>query len=131
MRGWLSFSSAKRLGSTPCTPENGQSYIRWSTMLPGFPCASFPVLVFLDCRQKRPAWPTWKPMHLQPVFDTAQKAEDGRQKAGKKKQRYRARVVGGEVSEDLFRRGLCLPSGTAMTNNDLGRVIDVIHKCEK
>jgi len=75
------------------------------------------------------ARPVWKPMHMQPVFDTAQKAEDGRQKAGKKKQRYRARVVGGEVAEDLFNRGLCLPSGTAMTEDDLNRVIAVIERC--
>jgi len=40
-------------------------------------------------------------------------------------------VVGGEVAEDLFDRGLCLPSGTAMTNNDLDRVIETILKCKK
>ncbi len=51
--------------------------------------------------------PLWKPMHLQPVF------------AG-------CRVRGGGVSEDLFRKGLCLPSGTAMTPEDLGRVAGVI-----
>ena len=49
--------------------------------------------------------PVWKPMHLQPVF------------AG-------CRAVGGAVSEDLFARGLCLPSGTAMTEGDLGRVVE-------
>jgi dTDP-4-amino-4,6-dideoxygalactose transaminase len=56
--------------------------------------------------------PVWKPMHLQPVFS-----------------RYRCR--GGEVSEDLFRRGLCLPSGTAMAEADLGRVIDVIRRLSR
>ena len=30
------------------------------------------------------------------------------------------------MSEDLFDRGLCLPSGTAMTNSDLDRVIETI-----
>jgi dTDP-4-amino-4,6-dideoxygalactose transaminase len=44
---------------------------------------------------------------------------------------YKARVVGGAVAEDLFNRGLCLPSGTAMTNSDLDRVIDVIFKCKR
>jgi len=44
---------------------------------------------------------------------------------------YKARVVGGEVAEDLFDRGLCLPSGTAMTNSDLDRVIEIILKCRK
>lgn len=51
--------------------------------------------------------PVWKPMHLQPVF------------AG-------CEVVGGEVSEDLFERGLCLPSGSNLTESDLERVVAVI-----
>jgi len=45
------------------------------------------------------------------------------------KKRYKARVVGGQVAEDLFERGLCLPSGTAMTEEDLvDRVVRVIKK---
>jgi len=56
--------------------------------------------------------PVWKPMHLQPVFKGC-------------------RVNGGAVSEDLFERGLCLPSGTAMTGKDLDRVISVILDCAK
>ena len=54
----------------------------------------------------------------------------------KKKKRYKARMVGGEVAEDLFDRGLCLPSGTAMTEEDLAqvyydldRVVEVIKEC--
>ena len=35
-------------------------------------------------------------------------------------------IRGGEVSEYLFNQGLCLPSGTAMTEEDLKRVVDVI-----
>lgn len=51
--------------------------------------------------------PVWKPMHLQPLF-------------------LSCRRVGGEVSEKLFRTGLCLPSGTQMTDEDLGRVVDAV-----
>ena len=36
------------------------------------------------------------------------------------------RVVGGKVSEELFEKGLCLPSGTAMTETDLERIVDTI-----
>lgn len=54
--------------------------------------------------------PVWKPMHMQPVFQTT----------------HPCRVVGGKVSEDLFDRGLCLPSGTAMTSHDLDRIISTI-----
>ena len=46
-----------------------------------------------------------------------------------KEKRYRTRAVGGEVSEDLFRRGLCLSSGTALTDDDLDRVIETILNC--
>jgi len=53
--------------------------------------------------------PVWKPMHLQPVF------------AG-------CRVVEGAVAEALFRDGLCLPSGTAMTEDDLEHVVAVVRK---
>ncbi|TYS60292.1 aminotransferase class I/II-fold pyridoxal phosphate-dependent enzyme [Sutcliffiella horikoshii] len=51
--------------------------------------------------------PIWKPMHLQPFF---------------KKFDY----VGTEVSEKLFENGVCLPSDTKMTNEDLERVIKII-----
>ncbi len=56
--------------------------------------------------------PLWKPMHLQPVF-----------------QHYR--MVGGEVSENLFKHGLCLPSGTAMTDDDIQFVCEVITKSKQ
>jgi len=52
--------------------------------------------------------PLWKPMHLQPVF---------------KGYPY----YGGKVSEMLFENGLCLPSGSNLTVNELNRVIDCIH----
>jgi dTDP-4-amino-4,6-dideoxygalactose transaminase len=80
------------------------------------------------------ARPVWKPMHLQPVFWVAGRKAQGagratdmeKRKENTAKKRYEARVVGGEVAEDLFNRGLCLPSGTAMTEEDLDRIIDVI-----
>jgi dTDP-4-amino-4,6-dideoxygalactose transaminase len=36
------------------------------------------------------------------------------------------RIVGGKISEELFEKGLCLPSGTAMSEEDLERVVRVI-----
>jgi len=74
--------------------------------------------------------PVWKPMHLQPVFDTENSQIESR-KPDSGKPRYKCRVVGGEVAEDLFNRGLCLPSGTAMTNSDLDRIIDTICSCHR
>jgi dTDP-4-amino-4,6-dideoxygalactose transaminase len=62
---------------------------------------------------------------MQPVFNCK---EQGAKGMG---ERYKVRVVGGEVAEDLFERGLCLPSGTAMPQEDLDRVIEVILSCKK
>ena len=56
--------------------------------------------------------PVWKPMHMQPVFK-------GR------------RMRGGTVSEEIFEKGLCLPSGSGLVPADQLRVIDVIKRTGK
>ncbi len=72
------------------------------------------------------ARPVWKPMHLQPVFNPQTASRKvAKSQNGKK---YKAKTVGGSVAEDLFERGLCLPSGTAMTEGDPDRVIQTILK---
>ena len=50
------------------------------------------------------ARPVWKPMHLQPVFRDS-------------------KTVGGAMSEELFRRGLCLPSGSTLSREEQERVV--------
>jgi len=73
--------------------------------------------------------PLWKPMHMQPVFDVVRKTRCS--KPNENEDRVKARAIGGEVAEDLFNRGLCLPSGTAMTEEALDRVVSVIKNCRK
>ncbi len=81
--------------------------------------------------------PVWKPMHKQPVFNPQipqinADSEERASRRGAKSQRktkFNVRVVGGAVAEDLFERGLCLPSGTAMTEADLERVVGVVKGC--
>ena len=68
--------------------------------------------------------PVWKPMQLQPVFGGAVNDASGQ----KGRKRYPCRVVGGAVSEELFERGLSLPSGTALTQEDLKRIVRIIRK---
>jgi len=72
--------------------------------------------------------PVWKPLHLQPVFRI-----DGLNLKynNQTKKTHPARVVVGGVSEDIFNRGLCLPSGTALTRDELNRIIDIILDCRK
>jgi dTDP-4-amino-4,6-dideoxygalactose transaminase len=53
--------------------------------------------------------PLWKPMHLQPIFESCPSYTNG-------------------VSEKLFNYGLCLPSGSNMSNKDLDRVLFQINK---
>ena len=56
--------------------------------------------------------PIWKPLHLQPVFADCE-------------------CMGGKVAEDLFQHGLCLPSGSNLSDADLERVSDAIKKLNK
>ena len=71
--------------------------------------------------------PIWKPIHLQPVFEITQGA---RGIAHSDSKRHKAKIVGGKVSEDLFERGLSLPSRTQMTEEDLNRVVNVLRCCK-
>ena len=52
--------------------------------------------------------PLWKPMHQQPVFE-----------------KYPSYLNG--VSDELFEKGLCLPSGSNLTDNELGRIVSAIN----
>jgi dTDP-4-amino-4,6-dideoxygalactose transaminase len=71
-------------------------------------------------------------MHMQPVFRVeGLKSQGPRFKGYQRNRTYKARVVGGEVAEGFFNRGLCLPSGTAMTDRDLDRVIETILNCKR
>jgi pyridoxal phosphate-dependent aminotransferase EpsN len=58
------------------------------------------------------ARPVWKPMHLQPVFSGCE-------------------YFGGEVAEDLFNRGLCLPSGSNMKPEEFDRVVMAVRSAAK
>ncbi len=54
--------------------------------------------------------PLWKPMHLQPVFEGYP-------------------YYGGRVAQELFERGLCLPSGSNLTDEDRERIREVVVNC--
>jgi pyridoxal phosphate-dependent aminotransferase EpsN len=51
--------------------------------------------------------PVWKPMHLQPLY-------------------ARNKSFGGEVAQDLFRRGICLPSSSSLSLEDQLHVVNSI-----
>ncbi len=73
--------------------------------------------------------PIWKPMHMQPIYQThafVTVEGNGRGKSN-------AYIKGGgiDVGADIFRRGLCLPSDNKMTVEQQNRVIDMIRACFK
>jgi dTDP-4-amino-4,6-dideoxygalactose transaminase len=53
--------------------------------------------------------PAWKPMHLQPVFRSCE-------------------AVGGSVDAEIFRTGLCLPSGSGLTDDERTAVVEAVSK---
>ncbi len=55
------------------------------------------------------ARPAWKPMHLQPLFEGAERH-------------------GGGVAEEVFARGICLPSSSFLTDDDLARVTGTVRR---
>jgi pyridoxal phosphate-dependent aminotransferase EpsN len=58
------------------------------------------------------ARPVWKPMHLQPLYASCE--------------RY-----GGAASEDLFARGLCLPSSSSLTPAEQDRVVEIVRRAAR
>jgi pyridoxal phosphate-dependent aminotransferase EpsN len=92
-------------------PEANFGYsTRWLTALTIAPAAfgANREYIRLQLAQEQiEARPVWKPLHLQPVFSECE-------------------CIGGEVAKDLFVHGLCLPSGSNLTDEDLARVIDAI-----
>ncbi|MDT7830223.1 aminotransferase class I/II-fold pyridoxal phosphate-dependent enzyme [Pricia sp. S334] len=82
---------------------------RWLTcvLTPSFEYREKLRLALLD--QNIESRPLWKPMHLQPIFKKYPSYSDG-------------------TSEKLFDRGLCLPSGSNLSQNDLERIVEIILK---
>lgn len=70
----------------------------------GFTCEHLRLELLKEQIESRPLW---KPMHLQPIFQDAE-------------------YLGNGVAEKLFVNGLCLPSGSNLTDEDLARISTVI-----
>ena len=86
------------------TPENFTSN-RWLTTILTESLEMREGLRVLFEKQNIETRPLWKPMHQQPVFKDTPNYING-------------------VSDDLFNRGLCLPSGSNLTQEDLDRILN-------
>ena len=90
-------------------PSNSCS-TRWLTCIiidpKTFGVGAEEVRIGLD-RENIEARPVWKPLHMQPVYSSS-------------------RIRGGSIAEDLFARGLCLPSGSNLSSEDCERIINLV-----
>lgn len=97
-------------------PEaNWGRHTRWHTCITVDPDefgADREAIRLLLARNNIESRPTWKPMHMQPVFGHYQS-------------------IGGHNAEHLFERGLCLPSGSCLTESDLERICDLVLSIHK
>ncbi|MDO4816332.1 MAG: aminotransferase class I/II-fold pyridoxal phosphate-dependent enzyme [Bacillota bacterium] len=97
---------------SPCLPDSRAN--RWlSTVLLKADCGVTPTQI-IDALQAEnmEARHVWKPMHLQPVFADCRFVQ----------------VAEKSVADDLFNRGVCLPSDTKMTPEEQQEVIRIVRK---
>lgn len=90
---------------------------RWLTALTVDPnCCGVTAIHIIDelAKQNIEARPVWKPLHLQPLF---------------KECAYYSHSTDESISDRLFERGLCLPSGSNLTHFDQSRVIECVKRC--
>ncbi len=112
------YSELARFAGVEFMPEAayGQSN-RWLTTLTIDPdIAKLTVNDLMDALadEEIESRPVWKPLHLQPIFADYP---------------YYTHGVGESVSDRLFENGICLPSGSSLTETEQGRVIQVIKDC--
>ena len=81
---------------------------RWLTTITLETINPYKVISFLD-NANIESRPLWKPMHLQPLFGKALRCVDG-------------------TSEGLFKKGLCLPSGSSMSDETVEEICHIVQK---
>ncbi len=105
------FADIPEISLNPYLPESEPNMWLTCMLLSGdSPVKPLDIMVALE-KENIETRPIWKPMHLQPVY------------AGND---FIQIVEGMSVSEDIFNRGLCLPSDIKNTKEDMDRIIGII-----
>ena len=107
------FADIPEIAMNPMNPEGeANNWLSCMTIAPG--CGVGPEAV-MDAlaAENIESRPIWKPMHMQPVFAGCD---------------FFAHTESGSVSEDIFTRGLCLPSDIKNTKDDMDLIIGIIRK---
>lgn len=106
------FADIEDLQMAPiCDYGEPNYWLSTMTILPSSKVTPLDIMVDLE-KEDIESRPIWKPMHLQPVY--------------KKYPFYNHYDDGISVAEDVFNRGVCLPSDTKMSNEDIDRVIEIV-----
>lgn len=106
------FKEIKDIEMMPISKDNQPNYwLSCITLKEDSKVKPLDILLALE-KENIESRPIWKPMHLQPYFEKYDFITDGENKIS--------------VSEDIFNRGLCLPSDTKMTDCDFHKVFNLI-----
>ena len=118
------FKDIPEIAMNPLNPE-GDSNCWLSCMTIAEDCSVTPDMI-MDALEAEniESRPIWKPMHLQPVF-----AENDFITACGSIKDIPAQEAAVSVSEDIFNRGLCLPSDIKNTPEDMDLIISIVRKC--
>ena len=96
-------------------PENTEPNFWLSCILIDKECETTPDIIWEKLAEYNvEARPIWKPMHMQPIFEGSDFITDGEC-----------------VDEDIFKRGLCVPSDVKMTEEQQNIVMEIIKSCFK
>ena len=109
------FADIKEITMNPLNPDgDANCWLSCMTITKGCDVTPNQIMDALEAENME-SRPIWKPMHLQPVFEAFDFIS----------------AVDGEVSvgEDIFNRGLCLPSDIKNTEEDMQNIISIVRSC--
>ena len=109
------FADIEEITMNPMNPDgDANNWLSCMTIAPGCKVTPNDVMDALEAENIE-SRPIWKPMHLQPVFEECDFISVTDQKVS--------------VGEDIFNRGLCLPSDIKNTKEDMEHIISIVRGC--
>ena len=111
----VAFADIEEITMNPMNPEGDSNcWLSCMTLANGCKVTPNQIMDALEAENME-SRPIWKPMHLQPVFESYDFIT----------------VAEGDISvgEDIFNRGLCLPSDIKNTEEDMANIISIVRGC--
>ena len=109
------FADVEEITMNPMNPDGDSNcWLSCITLTEGCKVTPNQIMDALEAENME-SRPIWKPMHLQPVFEGCDFIS----------------AVDGDISigEDIFNRGLCLPSDIKNTEEDMEHIISIVRSC--